>query len=48
VQLPTTLAEVNKILKTWEEVHNCYRPHQALGYKTPRAFYQQLLTLERS
>lgn len=47
-QLPYSLQEVNKMLRTWEGVHNCYRPHQALGYKTPKAFYQQLLTLERS
>lgn len=42
VQLPTTLAEVNKMLRTWEDVHNSYRPHQALAYKTPKAFYQQI------
>jgi putative transposase len=47
-QLPHSLQEINKMLRTWEGVHNCYRPHQALGYKTPNAFYQQLLTLERS
>lgn len=35
------------MLKAWEEVHNCYRPHQALGYKTPKAFYLQPTTLER-
>jgi len=47
-QLPHSLQEINKMLRTWEGIHNCYRPHQALGYKTPNAFYQQLLTLERS
>lgn len=47
-ELPHSLQEINKMLRTWEGVHNCYRPHQALGYKTPNAFYQQLLTLERS
>ena len=48
VELPHSLWEINKMLRTWEEVHNCHRPHQALHYKTPKAFYQQLLTLERS
>jgi transposase InsO family protein len=47
-ELPHSLQKVNKMLRTWEAVHNCYRPHQALGYKTPKAFYQQLLALERS
>ena len=40
--LPDSLEEVNKMLKAWEEIYNGYRPHQALGYLTPRAFYQQL------
>jgi len=30
------------MLKAWEEVYNGVRPHQALGYLTPKAFYQQL------
>ena len=39
--LPDSLEGVNKILRVWEEVYNCYRPHQALGYLTPKAFYQR-------
>ena len=42
VDLPGSLKEVNQMLKAWEDVYNGYRPHQALGYLTPRAFYQQL------
>jgi len=30
----TTLTQVNKLLRRWEDVHNCYRPHQALGQTT--------------
>lgn len=41
VDLPDSLQELNEMLKAWEEVHNCYRPHQALGYLTPKAFYQR-------
>jgi len=37
----TTLAEVNKLLRRWEDIHNTYRPHQALGQTTPLAFYQK-------
>ncbi len=46
--LPTSLKEINKMLRTWERVYNNYRPHQALRYLTPNAFYQQHLALERS
>jgi putative transposase len=42
VQLPNSLKEVNRELRRWENVHNCYRPHQALGYKTPKAFLEKL------
>ena len=37
----TTLTEVNKLLRRWEDVHNTYRPHQALGQTTPLAFYRK-------
>jgi putative transposase len=37
----TTLTQVNKLLRRWEDVHNCYRPHQALGQITPLAFHQK-------
>lgn len=36
-----TLAQVNKLLRRWEDVHNTYRPHQALGQLTPLAFHQK-------
>ena len=36
-----TLAQVNSRLRKWEEIHNTYRPHQALGQLTPLAFHQQ-------
>jgi transposase InsO family protein len=42
VKLPTTLAEVNRALRKWEDIHNSYRPHQALNYLTPKAFLKQL------
>ena len=37
----TTLTQVNKLLRRWEDVHNTYRPHQALGQITPLAFYRK-------
>ncbi len=37
----TTLALLNKLLRKWEDVHNRYRPHQALGQITPLAFHQK-------
>ena len=37
----TTLARVSKLLRRWEDIHNRYRPHQALGQITPLAFYQE-------
>lgn len=42
LQLPNSLKEVNRELRRWENVHNRYRPHQALGYKTPKAFLDEL------
>jgi len=41
LKTPNAIAEVRKLLRTWEDVFNCYRPHQALAYQTPRVFYQQ-------
>jgi len=29
------------MLKAWEQVHNCYRPHQALEYRTPKQFLEE-------
>jgi transposase InsO family protein len=37
----TSLAQVNKLLRRWEDVHNCYRPHQGLGQLMPLAFHQK-------
>ena len=37
----TTLNQVSKLLRRWEDIHNTYRPHQALGQITPLAFHQQ-------
>jgi len=36
-----TLTQVNKLLRRWEDIHNRYRPHQALGQITPLAFHQK-------
>jgi hypothetical protein len=38
------IAELNQALLEWERVYNTVRPHQALGYLTPKEFlkfYQQ-------
>jgi len=37
----TTLTQVNKLLRRWEDIHNTYRPHQALGQIPPLAFYRK-------
>jgi len=37
----TTLAQVNKLLRRWEDIHNTFRPHQALGQITPLAFHRK-------
>ena len=37
----TNLSQVNRLLRTWENVHNHYRPHQALGQITPLAFHRK-------
>jgi putative transposase len=37
----TTLTQVSKLLRKWEDVHNRYRPHQALGQITPLAFHRK-------
>jgi putative transposase len=42
VTLPTNLAEVNRALRKWEDIHNCYRPHQSLNYLTPQSFLKRL------
>ena len=37
----TSLTQVNKLLRRWEDVHTPSRPHQALGQTTPLAFYRK-------
>jgi transposase InsO family protein len=32
-----TLIQISKLLRRWEDIHNTYRPHQALGQITPLA-----------
>lgn len=41
LKTPNAIAEVRKLLRTWEGIFNCYRPHQALAYHTPQMFYRQ-------
>jgi transposase InsO family protein len=38
---PTTLTQISKLLRKWEDIHNSYRPHQALGQITPQAFLKK-------
>lgn len=35
---PPTVAELGKELRQWERIYNTVRPHQALGYLTPKQF----------
>lgn len=37
----TTLTQISKLLRRWEDIHNTYRPHQALGQITPLAFLKK-------
>ncbi len=46
VELPDTIGELRQKLRAWEVVYNTQRPHQALGYQTPGAWYQQWLTTQ--
>jgi len=39
-----TLDELRPALRAWEDVYNTIRPHQALGYRTPRDWLQGLQT----
>lgn len=41
LQTPNAIAEVRQLLRIWEDVFNCYRPHQALAYLTPQKFLHQ-------
>lgn len=40
--LPWSVAELNQHALAWERVYNTVRPHQALGYKTPKQFLEEL------
>jgi transposase InsO family protein len=40
--LDWTLAALRPPLLAWEEVYNTVRPHQALGYRTPQRFLEEL------
>jgi putative transposase len=41
--------EINKALTQWEYIYNTIRPHQSLGYLTPKKFLdQQFSKIERS
>lgn len=35
-----TIAELNRALLRWETIYNTVRPHQALGYLTPKEFLE--------
>ncbi len=43
VELPDTIGELRQKLRAWETVYNTERPHQALNYQTPVAYYNQWL-----
>ena len=38
---PLEIAALNHKLRAWELTYNTVRPHQALGYLTPRTFWQR-------
>ena len=42
----TSIGELRRKLRAWEVVYNTQRRRQALGYLTPRAWYQQWLTTQ--
>jgi transposase InsO family protein len=39
--LPADLRGLDRKLQAWNHTYETVRPHQALGYLTPEAFYQQ-------
>src|SRR5262249_3045398 len=41
-ELEWTVPAVNRQLREWERIYNTIRPHQALGYRTPREFLRTL------
>ena len=34
--------KMNEVLEIWQDIWNNFRPHQALHYKTPRAYFEEL------
>ncbi len=42
--LPTAIGELEQALAAWNHISEEIRPHQALGYLTPNAFYARWLT----
>lgn len=34
--------KMNEVLRSWQDTWNNIRPHQALNYKTPRAYFEEL------
>ena len=38
VEVPEPLAEHNALLQRWEHIYNTIRPHEALGYLTPKQY----------
>jgi hypothetical protein len=30
------------LVEQWQNIWNNFRPHQALGYKAPRAYFEEL------
>jgi transposase InsO family protein len=41
VEIPEPLAEHNALLQRWEHIYNTIRPHEALGYLTPKQYLAQ-------
>ena len=40
--LPWTVGPLNRKLRAWEQIYNTVRPHQSLGYRTPKQYLQEL------
>ncbi len=40
--LPWTVTPLNRKLRAWERIYNTVRPHQSLGYRTPREYLREL------
>ena len=34
--------KMNEVLEIWQDIWNNFRPHQALNYKTPRVYFEEL------